>query len=426
MIYLKYIYKYSLIFVLHLLLPLIILVAYVSRLFRSKITKPRLLWGFDPLINHKYHSKALQEHYESTSCVVNFFSINKKDDFDIILTYERKIHYFINSLQLLFKYDIYHLSFNGGLFSKLGLGKFEPYIFKIAGIKTIMIAYGSDASVYDLIENKVYSHVLMCDYPQNFERRKQVHNQLVRWCKHADIIIPSMFIPFGFPRWDIVAPNILTIDTSKFPKNKKKVKRKVFTVVHSPNHKAIKGSEYIINAVNELAEEGLNIKLLLLEGVKNDQVLKILNEEADLLVEKLIGPSYALSAIEGMSAGLPVINNLNTSDWNKEMMIYYQYSFLSECPILSANYKNIKEVIREVYNSPTLQTKLGELGQKYVEKYHSYNATNYVFNNIYEKIWFNKDINLMNLFHPLKSEYVKNNYIQTPLVNNRYIPKEEV
>ena len=49
----------------------------------------------------------------------------------------------------------------------------------------------------------------------------------------------------------------------------------------------------------------------------------------------------------------------------------------------------------------------------------------YLFTHIFRKL-DGEDIDLMNLFHPLKSEYVQNNYIQTPLVNNKYIPKEEV
>jgi hypothetical protein len=66
-----------------------------------------------------------------------------------------------------------------------------------------------------------------------------------------------------------------------------------------------------------------------------------------------------------------------------------------------------------------LREELGIAGRLYVEKYHSEVTTQYMFESIYQKIWFNKEVDLMNLFHPLKSEYNKTKpFVKHPLVEN--------
>ena len=77
----------------------------------------------------------------------------------------------------------------------------------------------------------------------------------------------------------------------------------------------IKGTEYIIDAVNKLKED-FNIEFILLENKPQDEVLKLLKEKADIFIEKIVGPSYALSAIEAMAYGIPVIGSVDNGDWD--------------------------------------------------------------------------------------------------------------
>ena len=44
----------------------------------------------------------------------------------------------------------------------------------------------------------------------------------------------------------------------------------------------------------------------------------------------------------------------------------------------------------------------------------------FLFGSIYDKILYGKNIDLINLFHPLKSDYNKRKpYVQHPLVDNK-------
>ena len=116
-----------------------------------------------------------------------------------------------------------------------------------------------------------------------------------------------------------------------------------------------------------------------------------------------------------MASGLPVLSNLDNEAYTT---VFRRYSFLNECPILSTTPETLKENLRILIENPELRDELGRLGRMYVEKYHSYKAAQYMFTNIFKKLE-GEDIDLINLYHPLKSDYVKNNYIKTPLIKNK-------
>ena len=139
------------------------------------------------------------------------------------------------------------------------------------------------------------------------------------------------------------------------------------------------------------------------------------------MIDQLIIGYYGLAAVEGMSIGTPVICNMENKEFTT---VFRRYSFLNECPIVSATPENIKDVLRILIAHPKLRKELGRAGRQYVEKYHSYKTAQYMFGAIYAKIIDNKDVDLINLFHPILSEY--NN--STPLIQhslkNNQIPEK--
>jgi hypothetical protein len=56
-----------------------------------------------------------------------------------------------------------------------------------------------------------------------------------------------------------------------------------------------------------------------------------------------------------------------------------------------------------------------------VEKYHSYKATQHLFENIYHKIWYGKEVNLIDFYHPLIQDSYTNSYekVKHPLKENK-------
>ena len=82
--------------------------------------------------------------------------------------------------------------------------------------------------------------------------------------------------------------------------------------------------------------------------------------------------------------------------------------FFGECPIVSAQPELLLDRLRLLVTSPDLRRRLGEAGRRYVERYHSEETTQYLFGSIYRKVLDGEDIDLMNLFHPLRSRFVQN------------------
>ena len=72
-----------------------------------------------------------------------------------------------------------------------------------------------------------------------------------------------------------------------------------------------------------------------------------------------------------MATGLPVLANLENKNY---VNLFRRYSFLNEYPILSTSPETLKENLKLLITNPELRKELGELGRKYVEKYHSYNT----------------------------------------------------
>lgn len=396
----------------------------------TKMTEGKVIFGTTPIISNKYWANALKAlGMNSETLMSTHYSINQKEDFDKYFDdVLPKIFRFkpINSVAKLFfvwfyiinNAKVFIMPFEGVVFKKF-FWRFEILLFKLNKIKTIILPYGADSYMYSKIVDKSLQNAILISYPNASKKEKEIEKRVFLWSKYADIVITGIMSGDGFPRWDVCIPQFVIIDTDEWkPKDKYLMNDGLngnVKVLHTPNHRGFKGTEFLIKAVEELKAEGLMVELILLEKVPNELVKKKM-QEVDILAEQFIF-GYGLNAIEGMASGLPVLSNLE----HDISIMFRRYSFLNECPILSTTPETLKDNLRILITNPQLRVELGKLGRKYVEKYHSYKTFQYLFTNILKKLE-GEEVDLMNLFHPLKSEYVKTNYIRTPLINNK-LPK---
>lgn len=153
-----------------------------------------------------------------------------------------------------------------------------------------------------------------------------------------------------------------------------------------------------------------------MEGVPNEEVRQRMCE-ADILAEQFIYTGYAMSGIEGMATGLPVMANLDHEAYTR---LFRRFACLDECPVLSTSPESLKANLRTLVTRPDLRHALGQAGRLYVEKYHSYETARYLFGAIHDRLLCGSDVDLMTLFHPLKSSYGKSRPpVEHPLVENR-------
>jgi hypothetical protein len=410
-------------------LPIAFLCALVSRVVAKPIASPKLFWGSTPLLNNSYWSRAMEKAgFKSETFTNGFYEvINQRNDWDRILDEQyccvpRFVKKYIAFCHSLFLYDVFFISFDGVFIGATPVRYFQAKLLKIAGKKIVVLPYGGDSFVYRNIRSTSTVHGLLMSYPLASRNQDSISRVVQYWTMHADAVIPGQLGPDGFGRWDALLPSILFVDLDLLKMSEKTSMAdglsEEVVIVHTPNHRGFKGTEFLVESVEKLKNEGLKVRLILLEGKQNCDVLGVLQTEADILVEQLIITGVALSGLEGMASGLPTISNLDDDAYT---LPWRRWSYFSECPIVSANPENLVSVLRELVVRPGLRHELGKAGRAYAEKYHGVDSAQYLFTNVIDYLYGRKE-SLINLYHPLLGEYPNRSpKIQHPLVNNRIV-----
>ena len=393
----------------------------------------QLVWGCTPIINNKYWSQAMREGGADSCTVMPTFysSINTMEDYDLYfhdlsLAWADCVE---NSgelsafLYMLLNAEILHMPFRGGPLSYSSLAMWEPTLLRAAGIKSVMIPYGSDAYMYSRLASPTLTHALNASYPGMAREEDSVRHNVLRWSAQASFVLGwAMTVGNGFPRWDALVVAPFHIDTRNW------ACKTVYTeadgqcgtvrILHCPNHRSFKGTEFIIDAVRQLKDEGLDVELILLEKVQNHVVRRTLLE-VDILVDQCLA-HYALNAIEGMTSGLPVCSNLEEPD----LTVLRRFSYLDECPIVSVTPETLAERLRLLVRNPGLRRRLGQAGRQYAEKYHSLAAARHLFGAIHAQILSGSPGGIYNIYHPLLSDYVKQNPVPRELHKGKIRPED--
>ena len=391
------------------------------------------VWGSMPLVSNKYWSNALKaNNFDSITVMEAFFKINKKDDFDkyfedFVPINIRILPNLVNrefgrGLALIFvlrRSKVLHTSFNGFALNDSIWWWIEPLLIKISGCKTIIMPFGGDAYPYSLIQDISLRIGLMDSYRKLAFKEDMILKRIKQWNKYSDIII-SGFMVDSIPRWDVNIPSPFTININEWQSKEEyslnNGRNGIVKIIHTSNHRGFNGTHFIINAINNLKSRGYLIEFILIENTPNEEIRKII-KTADILVEQLIFGGYAFSGIEGMSSGLPVLSNLDNDFYTKH---HYRFSFLKECPILSTTPENLEENLQLLIERPTLRKEIGIASRKYVEKYHSQHSAFKLFKRIYDKLFLDPELDILNIYHPIIGIDTEKKIIH-PLKYNKYI-----
>lgn len=407
---------------------LTVLISLIARKDKpNNASESRIVWGPAPIINNKYWSEAMKRSGYISQTLMRGYSatINKKNDYneytsDRFRLIPEKVKTCFLFWESLFRFDVFMLSFQGWLLGASVIWFLEPYFLKIAGKRVVVIPYGGDAYVYRNVRSPSLAHGLMMSYPAQAKIQDRIESRVNMWVKHADCVIATTMGVDGIGRWDVLCPSPLCIDLEEWVPSTKPSRfdgrSGPVTIVHAPNHTGFKGTEFIVDAVDRLKKEGFDVELKLLQKIQNQEVRRILNEEADILVDQLIFTGHGLNAIEGMASGIPVICNL---DDEEHMQLFRRWSFLGECPIVSATPETIVDQLRALVVSPKRREQLGVCGRQYVNKYHSYEAAAHLFSHVLSFV-FAEEESIINLFHPMYCEYKDHTpTIDPPAIQNK-------
>ncbi|ULL19450.1 glycosyltransferase [Paenibacillus sp. H1-7] len=131
-------------------------------------------------------------------------------------------------------------------------------------------------------------------------------------------------------------------------------------VVHAPTSPEIKGTRYVLEAVENLQKK-YDFDFKLVKDMSHEEAKKVY-KQADIIVDQLKLGSYGVLALEAMAMGKPVITYIN-----EFMRDYYP----KDLPIVSANTENVGDELEKLLVDDDLRSILGDRGRKYVEKHHN-------------------------------------------------------
>ena len=136
--------------------------------------------------------------------------------------------------------------------------------------------------------------------------------------------------------------------------------RDVVRIVHVPSDREIKGTKYLVDAIERLKSAGYPVELDLLEGTTHEQIQSV-SECADIAVDQLMIGAYGTVSIEMMAKGMPVVCRIRD-----DLRQYYP----PDLPIVSAEPGSIYEVLESLITHPERWAELGRRGIEYVQREH--------------------------------------------------------
>ena len=371
----------------------------------------RILFCDRPLLNNKHWSNALKSAGWDSECwTVEFFGkINKINDFDKVLTYKNRMLIYIYFLKAISRFDVFVISFYGGLLGRTIYARLEPYMLRMAAKRTIVIPFGADFYSYKEILDYNRIFTLMAVYPEFGSQESGVNRRLERWSTKADVIIPGHLIE-GLERWDMLPCNPIVVDALSTPKHQKNLSdltlpenKSKLKILHLTNHRLIKGTEYIQDVFEKLIADGVKIEYEIIEEMQNDLVHEKLGE-SDILIDQIYS-GYALSAIEGLANQCIVLSNITRRNYYD---LLCNFSYMQECPIISIDKNSLYQQIFLLTQDHKLREQLHSASYRYACKYHSYEAAIDMFAAVL--LYFDGKKSreeLLTYYHPLLGSHAK-------------------
>ncbi len=365
-----------------LTVPLVFLTTRL-RHFRGK--PPRILWGPTPLINYVYWSEAARNYGYTSRFAAYAVEYNySHESLDFLLTdkfrYSRALLLlpYLGFTWAIWNFDIFHFCFNlEGYLYRTPLRYAEYWLLRLLGKKIVVAPYGSDVQLPSMVIDKYKYSV--GPYVQTNE--KAVWRNIQQTLSQSDFVMAGGASVEYLPVFDLSFPFVaIGLDAwpiSEVPKND------VPVIVHSTNHRNLKGTNALVRVCDELQEDGHEFELRVVEQTRNTDA-RAIYESADIVADQFIVGAYGMFGLEAMALGKPVIGYL------RENLFEFNLPW-SECPITNSSLDDLKENLRLLLGNAELRVQLGRQCRAYVEKYHSYEYIGAILDKIYRTVWYDED-----------------------------------
>ncbi|KOA21039.1 hypothetical protein CLHOM_06270 [Clostridium homopropionicum DSM 5847] len=271
------------------------------------------------------------------------------------------------------EFDVFHFFFN----TSLTLNYSDLIILKMLNKKVVMHNVGSDVRMYSkAIGVNPYWGLLSDSYFKRLDeditvKKIRYISKHISNCIVADYEL-NEYVKEYYPNIHFVK---IPIDLEQYKDtSNNNGKNSRLLIVHAPTNPEVKGTKYILDAIEEL-KKIYEFDFKLIKGVSHEEAKEIYRR-SDIVIDQVIH-GYGGLAVECMAMNKVVISNI--CDFMKK-------GYPDDLPVVIANTNNIKEVVEKLIKDKELREKIGSRGREYVKKYHDVNIIVKQFLKIYDNI----------------------------------------
>ncbi len=152
---------------------------------------------------------------------------------------------------------------------------------------------------------------------------------------------------------------------------------KVIRIGHAPTNRAIKSTDAFLASTFALAERGLPVEAVLIEGKTHYETLRV-KATCDLFMDQLhLG--YGCNAVEAWAMGIPVIAATDDPVVRKRMLDRW-----GVLPFVEATEATLEATIKELVLSKDLRDDYGALGYAHARMWHDATVVAPILTDIYQ------------------------------------------
>jgi hypothetical protein len=378
-----------------LFLPFLVILRIAAQgMLRITGCSPISLWTGTPILTipNKIKSERLLG-FNSYSLVRSTSYLSH--DFDFTLSKYAKGNRIYYGVLILFSYisaailaKQIHAFFDAGI---LPSGKFrqfntvELFTYKFLGIDLFVWAYGGDVRTQEA--------TILLGSPNCCSNCTQVGNACIcstdLWKKNYKNIVSVAKAVFSMG--DMIEytngslnnlfywPINLAKDNGRYyqPVFPSPDAERALRIVHSSNHRDLKGTAYLERAIDSLRSKNIDIELVVVENTPNSMALEIY-KTADIIFDQCLIGFHGYFALEAMALGKPVMSFVRKP---KEYLLHHK-----ECPILNTHITTIESDLHGLVSRRDELAEIGRLGRGYIEKYYSIEAFSGRLGNSYREL----------------------------------------
>lgn len=204
---------------------------------------------------------------------------------------------------------------------------------------------------------KLFGKIIIIHYHGSDIRNKKNSCIVNRYADNIFVSTPDLLEWVPDAIW---VPNPKATEGYSAPDVSNEQKTDSIIIAHAPTNRDVKGTQYIVDAVDHLRQEGLKIELRVLEGLPHDQVIREFSK-ADIIIDQLLLGWYGVVTIEGMSLKKPVCVYIR-DDLTR---------FIPKDALINCNPETIYAVLKTIINNKNLLNNVAATGYKYVCQYHN-------------------------------------------------------